>query len=331
MGIGASRLLCLVLAAAVGCADSSDDMADSAPTADAVPVCGATLAELLAAVAAQAPVAGGGGYQAAQVTERDGLARSLAAVQSAAPGALQGAAAAGYSLCEVAPGGLFVWTPVDASGGHASVAYRPVAQRQLIVEAPHPFFDLTTATEALAIFEAVGGRALIVAGTHRCANAGQPSGCDGTTAACGSSGSYPTSDMAHTTDSLFQAAHVAVAELHGGDWIVNLHGMSGAGVHISNGTTFATAADSPVALLAGALAAELPGETIASCNDYPGATTTSSLCGTTNVQGRAVNGAPAACTDAATRATGRFVHLEQSSAVRSQAQRVAAAIDAVAP
>ncbi len=52
------------------------------------------------------------------------------------------------------------------------------------------------------------------------------------------------------------------------------------------------------------------------------------LCGTTNVQGRHLNGASQPCTEAAASASGRFIHLEQSAAVRAQAELVIAALAA---
>ena len=52
------------------------------------------------------------------------------------------------------------------------------------------------------------------------------------------------------------------------------------------------------------------------------------LCGTTNVQGRHLNGSAEPCVDAADAASGRFVHLEQSQSLRQQPVVVAEAIAA---
>ena len=328
MPLGVRALLLFLLA---GCGDGQGTPPEGPDARARLEVCATSVEELLATAMAQAPTAGSGGYRMPDAPARDDLAQSLAVARDDAVEAERRADAASYRLCVVSGDDLFVWMPLDASLGHAFIAYRPAAPRGVIVEVPHPFFDVDTATEALAVFDGLDARALIVAGTHRCANTGEPSGCDGTTSACGANAPYPTSDMAHTTESFFQVAHEVLAERHVDDWILSLHGMAGDGVHVSNGTTLATTGDAPVARIAAALAIELPDETIASCNDHPGATTTASLCGTTNTQGRHVNGAASACTDAATHATGRFLHLEQSSSVRGRTSAVAAAIDAVAP
>jgi hypothetical protein len=199
----------------------------------------------------------------------------------------------------------------------------PVAP--LVVEAPHPFFEFETGVEARRIFERAQGRALLMAGTHRCANAAYSS-CDGTTGVCSKeSERYRESDMAHVTESMFQVMHREVTELYSETVAVSLHGFSDDGLSLSNGTTEAATQTAPVARLGEALAEEFPQKRVTYCNDIPGRTREERLCGTTNVQGRHLNGAARACGSFAASASGRFVHLEQSLSVRQASSRVATA------
>jgi hypothetical protein len=92
--------------------------------------------------------------------------------------------------------------------------------------------------------------------------------------------------------------------------------MSRAGVSLSDGTSREVTASAPVSRLAAALVAEGV-EEVTSCNSGAGVPRQLHLCGSTNVQGRHLNGSPQACTVSASAASGRFVHLEQSSAVRA--------------
>jgi len=178
----------------------------------------------------------------------------------------------------------------------------------------------------VAIFDGLGARALIAAGTHRCASTAS-SPCDGTTGVCGGDGEpYRRSDMAHVTASAFQVAHQALADGYPDDWVLNVHGMGGAGISLSDGTTFAADAGSAVALVGTALMAAFPDEQVTSCNDWPGAVVDLRLCGTTNTQGRHVNGSPDPCSAASTSSAGRFVHMEQSLAVRSRQDEVIEAL-----
>ena len=91
--------------------------------------------------------------------------------------------------------------------GLGSFAVAPRWARNLMLAAPHPRFDAITPEVAAAVMQELDGRALVVAGTHRCANAA-PSPCDGTTSVC--MGQYRVSDAAHDEASFVQAAHAAV-------------------------------------------------------------------------------------------------------------------------
>ena len=245
------------------------------------------------------------------------------------------AAEVGYRLCRAdkAPGErLVMWRPIAAGTGHGQWIVRLSGQpRRLIVEAPHSFYDVDTLAESVVLFGALGARALITTGTHRCATA-DASGCSGTTTVCGDDASpFRISDMAHTDRSYFHIAHEVLAGHFADDWVTSLHGFREDGVSVSNGTRQPTFADSPVARVARALAARLPGERVTTCNDYEGADHLARQCATTNTQGRHLNRSEPACTRAAASASERFIHVEQSRAVRAAVDQVVAAFDDVVP
>ena len=132
--------------------------------------------------------------------------------------------------------------------------------------------------------------------------------------------------MAHTERSYFQSAHEVISAHYDQDIFINVHGMTREGASLSNGTRNEIEAAAPVARLATALRQRLPQELVTTCNSYEGAIVENHLCGTTNTQGRALNASPNVCTEAAASASERFIHLEQSVAVRTQAENVAAAL-----
>jgi hypothetical protein len=211
------------------------------------------------------------------------------------------------------------------------VAWRSGRARPIVFEAPHPFFDAGTLEQSVFLFDRLHARALVASGTHRCASA-VPSGCDGTTEACGNDEPVRESDMAHNDRTFFQHAHAALADSFATDLVVSVHGMAGDGVSLSDGTTRPTTADADVARLRAHLAAELPDAPITTCNDYPGAPAVEvRLCGGTNVQGRHLNGSADPCRRAPAGARGRFIHMEQSRAVRDRPAAVARAFERLRP
>ena len=115
---------------------------------------------------------------------------------------------------------------------------------------------------------------------------------------------------------MFQAAHLALSEAYDEVVVVSLNGFSQEGISASDETTGETWPGSVGARFSSALAAELPEEIITTCNAFDGAVWDARLCGTTNVQGRHLNGSLVACTEAASRSTERFIHVEQSLDVR---------------
>jgi hypothetical protein len=276
-----------------------------------------------------APAADSNGFSVPTVTQTEAFRHSIGAgVAGDHSLALARAADAGYALCS--DGTALRWSPLATGQGHALVVVDTGSTSPWVFAAPHPIKDLSTLDEAKVLYSAVGARALVAAFTDRCANP-TASGCDGTTTRCTPSAEpYRESDLAHTETSFFHAAHVALA--NDADAVfVSVHGMGSDGVSLSNGTTGDTTAASWVAELGSALSSELPAEMVTTCNDYPGATVRNLLCGTTNAQGRLLNGSSDACSTPATSASGRFIHMEQSLAVRGQASSVAAAFIAATP
>lgn len=241
--------------------------------------------------------------------------------------ALERAALAGYELC--AEEELVLLRPVKAGFGQPVLAIRRGHARGLIIEVPHTVTDYGTLDQGVAVFTALKARALIVAGAHRCASS-TASACDGATAVCGSSGAFRTSDMAHATDTIFQLAHRVLAAQFRSDIVLSLHGMEGRGAVVSDGTMIATSSTAPVARFARMLEELLPKERVRQCN-APHADAPDDLCGTTNVQGRSINGVEDACHEKAMRSSGRFLHLEQSARVRKHPETLVRALDRVLP
>ncbi len=301
-----------------------------ADTTVAPPECQGQLLAPFDTSALPAPSKGSDEYQPPNPAVLLALGESLqAALAGQVELALSKAATGQYELCagQDGFGQIYRWLPLDPSQGGARFAIRLGQAERLIVGAPHPFFEFWTLPEAVLLFEQLGARALIASGTHRCANSAY-SACDGTTGVCSTSTeAYRDSDMAHVTTSVFQRVHEILADHYADHWVLSLHGMLGSGISLSDGTTLASAADTPVAKLGTALMETFPTQWVTSCNDWPGAVVELRLCGTTNVQGRYVNSSPAPCTDGASSSSGRFLHVEQNISVRLQPSVIATALE----
>ena len=291
------------------------------------------------------PASGSDGYAVPSPDVLQAMRASLEALASGDYGqALAQASLVQYELCrgQDEEQGTALWRPdrqpeipggePGPSSGRTLFAWRAVEARPLVVEVPHPWFEAGTLEEGIAMFHELQARALVVSGTHRCANAAE-SNCDGTTGVCGGpadTSPYRQSDMAHTDASLFHVIHEALADTYENDWFVSLHGMGDVGISISDGTQLDTSLGTPVAEFGAALMAQFPG-LVTTCNDWPGALWQTRLCGTTNVQGRYINGVEGVCTEAAAASSGRFIHLEQDADVRDQIELVVGALDSVLP
>lgn len=191
------------------------------------------------------------------------------------------------------------------------------ASRDLVIGVPHPVFEAGTAALGALLMERVGARALIVAGAHRCA-ARTESPCDGRTRACSgpAPAPYRLSDGAHNPATRYHAAHAALARAWPGAVFVSLHGMSaglGIAAILSDGSTDRRATAALPEIVRDRLRA-VPGladRRVVSCNALAD-TGFTRLCGTTNAQGRLLNGSPDACGTGAPVAGGRFLHAELS-------------------
>jgi len=325
-----ARVAACALALACGSSetpsDSTDDSDSTEPTESvAFEACSSPLLAGISVDGLQMPMADSNAWIRLNASSRNALTDSVvAAVAGDAESATASAVDAGYTLCEDSD--LLGWLP---SGAGQAVAVLRVDGAAIQLESPHPVFDSDTLDEALAIFERLEGRVLLTSGTHRCAS-DEASECSGSSSVCtGASEDYRQSDQAHVVDTAFHALHVALSAAFPADRVVSVHGMSADGASLSNGTTDAVAADSPVATLAAALSSEFAGHEITTCNDYAGANVDERLCGTTNVQGRHLNDVVDACGTSATTASGRFIHLEQSRELRDSPNRVASALQSI--
>ena len=248
-------------------------------------------------------------------------------------GALTALVDSGYLLCKGEDDelGLALWQPEALGTGRSVFAWRALDARPLVVGAPHPYYEAGTMAEAVLLFDELDARALIVSGTDRCANTGY-SYCDGQATRCDAElAPFRESDMAHVVDSVYHRVHEQLYDDHPDDWVISLHGMDDDGISLSDGTTLASAGALPVAMFGVALMSEFSEELVTSCNNWPGAQVDERACGTYNIQGRLVNGSPDPCAQEAANSTGQFLHLEQSTTIRAQPERVLDALETVLP
>jgi uncharacterized protein (TIGR03437 family) len=220
--------------------------------------------------------------------------------------------------------------------GLGTYVYNPSACRNLSIQAPHAGGDENTLPEAVTLFAELNATALLVAGTHRCANITE-STCDGSSTVCSSPNSkFVISDVAHFTLNYYEPAHEEILKTIPNLITVAIHGE---GEHtpdaiISNGTCFNYPSPSAASLLSAEynqifqqLGVTLQAGTCASGQVATG----SGLCAETDVQGRYSNhsatlcncGAPTASACSATLGCARnvtfpesFIHLEQDCELR---------------
>jgi len=292
------------------------------------PECSAALDTRLQDLLNDMPEAASDAWVALEIDGRAALEDAItAAVSEEVTAAIAAADRADYDLCTDA--NRLVFSPRDASGRAWAVLDLQGAPLQL--EVPHPLYDTDTLSEALHLLDRLRARVLLTSGTHRCA-ALEPTPCAGVSSVCtGTPEAYPASDPAHATDTSFHALHVAASEAFPEDLVVSVHGMSGDGASLSDGTDATVDADSPVARLATAMTGAFPNEPITTCNPGTEAEVDLRLCGTTNVQGRHLNGSADPCVETADSGSGRFIHLEQSRSIRAAPDRVADALEALLP
>ncbi|WP_437961601.1 hypothetical protein WME76_19450 [Sorangium sp. So ce119] len=195
------------------------------------------------------------------------------------------------------------------------------AERELSHTAPHPLSDMTTETEAITIFKETRSRSLVLAGTHR----------DASLAVSNCQSSTMLSDVAHNVANMFHATHLELAAHYGPRpwWVISWHGMAedtcrAVDVLLSHGMDVPPVEGDRALELRNNLLAYHPGWRVG----LPGGGMCS-LNGTTNVQGRYLNGVPASsvCGRPAARYSGRFVHIEQDPEFRDPDSWIAAVMD----
>jgi hypothetical protein len=207
----------------------------------------------------------------------------------------------------------------DPAGKDAAVVLNLAPRRDVVFEAPHVPFEVGTAEEAVLLLQAVGARAALISGAHRCASLAF-AGCSGTTEVCGRSEGYRDADVGHNPATLYEVAHEALTQLWPRSVAVSLHGMRDdldgvkTSMVISSGAHGPDAGEAlPATRLRTSLGRlPLPPGAVVSCNVPADAQYRfRKLCGFTNVQGRFSNHSADICSASAEIATGRFIHIEQ--------------------
>lgn len=219
---------------------------------------------------------------------------------------------------------FIIASDASTTGRDPTIVININARRDLILQAPHVPFEQGTAEQSVILLRDLGGRAAIISGAHRCASKTFTT-CDGQTAVCGGTlQGYRDSDVGHNVNSLFHAAHVALASRWPNSIVVSLHGMreDNEGVRtsliVSNGiraddvergtaaTRFRVALGQSIRRPGTVVTCNLPSDAVHGFRK---------LCGYTNVQGRHINGDTDACRESVDRGTGRFIHVEQDWSV----------------
>ena len=180
----------------------------------------------------------------------------------------------------------------------------------LVIQSPHARFDANTGLQGIYIFEEIDALFYCVTGTHRCNNS-TTTLCSGTSTACGASGPYKISDMAHNTNSVYQNVTGTLFIHYDSSYFVSLHGFakrdSDPYVVLSNGTRDKPDTDY-ISRFKTRLLHEDKSLTFRIAHINIGWTR---LIGFTNTQGRLINDTVDPCSTNASSVTGRFMHLEQ--------------------
>ena len=216
-------------------------------------------------------------------------------------------------------------------GGGTFITY-PDASRELSIAVPHPLDDSTTQDQGIGVFKGTGSRSFLLAGSRR--TLGGPSACQATLG-------FEASDAEpHNVAHPFFAATQALAAWYGsGEWTqVQFHGMSqqtcGSEVHLTNGITTPPAPTSLLSVLKQNVRKHhpqwlvtVPGDTL------PDGGAACSLNGTTDTEGRFLNGVPVAgcCSTPASSASGRFIHIEQDPNMRLASDWIQPVLDTWPP
>ena len=331
IGLGIALMLALASGAPAQVFGATPASPQSAVTAATLTCSGATtLEELVSCIKGQMPSAGSEGFLEPNSTERSDW---LNVVGQMLDGQCEGIAlpssffdssnliyqvtsfndnSNGQSYCV-----LMEILDADLNGtvdrGRGTFVTNASASRQLSIQVPHPIFDSGTPAQGIGVFKGTNSRSFLMAGTHRHSNS--------LASACQSS--FLEADVAHCVDNMF---HSTVKELQGfyvaqsSFTTIQLHGMGtstcpGVDVYMTNGINTPPQTGDTLLSLKSNLLAENPEWVVT----VPGDSPSCGLHGSTNVQGRLLNGVPAAdvCTTAASSYTGKFIHVEQTASFRN--------------
>ena len=179
--------------------------------------------------------------------------------------------------------------PIQKGWGLYAIRVDSTSNSNIIIEAPHPLYDINTPSIALNIYRALDAHALLIAGAHRNANS------DG------------TADVAHAPKSIFQSVHKALLEdiqtISEDVIIIQIHGFQSSDhpgypqVVIGFGAKLPSTEDTLTIKLRDALTKQ--GITVGLCTGD----VWQDLCGTKNVQATTSDGVV-------------FVHIELDEKIR---------------
>lgn len=189
--------------------------------------------------------------------------------------------------------------------------YYPEYCRPLVIQSPHSKRDANTGNQGVFVFQKTKAMFFFLNGTHRC-NSSIASSCSGTTTACtGSSDPYPVSDLAHTTQSLFQKSTEVLLNGFTNAYFIQLHGFTKLNTDpyliLSNGTQETPSLDYMLPFMDNLYLEDTSLTFRVAHID----TTWTRLRGFWNTQGRMINNSGDPCNTTATSTTGRFFHVEQ--------------------
>jgi murein DD-endopeptidase MepM/ murein hydrolase activator NlpD len=208
-----------------------------------------------------------------------------------------------YYVLEKTSGSVNYW---------GTFVYNPSPKRgKLFIQSPHPKYDSNTGLQGIMIFNNVGARAFYVSGTHRCNNTTSTT-CSGTSTACGGT-TYRISDQAHVVNGPLYQATVTMSSIISQLIVVQNHGFgkdtSDPYVIMGNGKNTAPTGTDYLVQVRDALYNidnELTFKVAHIDTDW------TELTGTTNTEGRFINGSGNPCNSAPSSANGRFLHIEQA-------------------
>jgi hypothetical protein len=202
--------------------------------------------------------------------------------------------------------------------GWGTFIYNDDYLRELNISAPHAKYETGTATETVGIFKNTGSRTFLMTGAHRQASL--------TASTCQTDcmeGDCRQSDAAHNTAHMFHATIAALKEYYDSHtsefYHLQFHGMGtsscpGVDVYITHGMSATAGTGDKILELKSNLLHHNTTWTVTVPGDSPLCT----LHGSTNVQGRLLNGVASSevCAKATSSYSGRFIHIEQKNYCR---------------